>query len=80
MPYALGDYGAHAPDPAVAQRFAVVSGGRHLQLEVRARGRGAGLPFALVADGIEIELLARDLEWLSAVSPRALQRGRQEAG
>jgi hypothetical protein len=58
-------------------RFVAYARGRHLALEVRQRHRGAGLPIALVADGIEIELLAHDLEWLCAVAPRALQRCRE---
>lgn len=60
-------------------RFTRHPPGRPLELEVRPRGRGAGAPFALVGDGIEIELTAADLEWLCAVSPRALQAGADSA-
>ena len=66
-------------DPLVVERFTALLGGRYLSLEVRARGRGAGLPLALVTTDGEVALNTRDLEWLLAVAPRALKRVRQEA-
>lgn len=64
---------------AVAVRF-VSNGHRGLVLELRQRGRGAELPFALVdGDGRRIDLTPRELDWLCAIAPRALQISREEA-
>jgi hypothetical protein len=76
-----GDRGASARAaldgaPAVAHRF-IAHGGR-LSLEVRERGAGAPLPFALIGD-VELELRPGDLEWLCAVAPRAQQIARKVA-
>lgn len=52
---------------------------QQLELHVREqRGIGAGMPFVLQRDPeCRIELTLHDLEWLRAVSPRAIETARK---